>query len=176
MLERFDDPWGEAPATVLKGYDVAQICINGHVINERSESQPEHNTPHCDKCGAQTIAACPRCKNKIRGYYHVPNVVSLCGPGPAPAFCPHCGEGYPWTEAKVSAARELVREADRLSENEKGMLSRSLDDLIRDTPNTPVAAVRFKQLVTKSGPLVMEGLKKILVDVIAESAKKMIWP
>jgi len=176
MLERFDDPYGEVPGTVLSGYDVAQICTNGHVINNRAESQPEHNTPHCDKCGAKTITECPKCKTKIRGYYHVPNVISLCGPDPAPAFCPECGEGYPWTEARLSAARELVRESDKLSENEKGVLSRSLDDLIRETPNTPVAALRFKQLVAKSGPLVMEGFKKILTDVIAESAKKMIWP
>ena len=106
----------------------------------------------------------------------MPGVLSLVGPAPAPAFCLKCGTGYPWTESRLSAAREYVRELDRLSENEKGILSRSLDDLVRDTPNTPVAALRFKQLVAKAGNVAMEGFKTILVEVIAESAKRQIWP
>ena len=155
---------------------MALICVNGHVINDRSASQHEHNTPRCDKCGAETITECAKCKTKIRGYYHVPGVVSLMGPGPAPAFCPHCGTGYPWTESRLSAARELVRELDKLNENERGILSRSLDDLVRDTPNTAVTALRFKQLVAKAGRDATEGLKTILIEVLAESAKKLIWP
>jgi len=176
MFQRFDDPWSETPGTVLRGYDVAQICLNGHVINDRSASQPEHNSPHCDKCGAETITQCPKCKTDIRGYYHVPNVVSLTGPDPAPAFCPKCGTAHPWTESRLIAAREYVRELDRLTDNEKGVLSRSLDDLVRDTPNSPVAALRFKQLVTKAGSAALDGLKTILVQVITESAKRQIWP
>src|SRR2546426_7918430 len=122
MFRRFDDPWSEEPATVLSSYDVAQICRNGHVINDLSASQPEHNSPRCAKCGAETITACPKCETKIRGYYHVLNVVCLLGPGPAPAFCPQCDTEYPWTDARLSDAREYVRELGRLSENEKGIL------------------------------------------------------
>jgi len=76
----------------------------------------------------------------------------------------------------LSAARELVRELDKLNENERGILSRSLDDLVRDTPNTAVTALRFKQLVAKAGRDATEGLKTILIEVLAESAKKLIWP
>jgi hypothetical protein len=63
-----------------------------------------------------------------------------------------------------------------LDENEKGILSRSLDDLVRETPNTPVAIFRFKQLVSKVGKPAADTLKSILVDVIVESAKRQIWP
>jgi len=95
---------------------------------------------------------------------------------PPEPFCHQCGAGYPWTESRLSAARELVREMERLNDNEKGMLSRSLDDLVRETPNTPVAVLRFKQLASKAGDAVSEAFKSILVDVIVESAKRQIWP
>jgi hypothetical protein len=175
MFERFDDPWSERPGTVLKGYDDAQICLNGHVINTYAASQPEHNSPRCKNCGAQTITECPKCKTKIRGHFHIPGVVSFLGPEPPPAFCFQCGEAYPWTAARLSAAREYVRELDRLDENEKGILSRSLDDLVRDTPNTSVAVLRFKKLAAKAGSVALEGLKSILVDVVVETAKRQIW-
>ena len=53
-------------------YDIAQICINGHVINSMSKSHPEHNKKFCDKCGAPTITNCPKCNTPIRGHYHAP--------------------------------------------------------------------------------------------------------
>jgi hypothetical protein len=62
------------------------------------------------------------------------------------AICNKCVAGYPWTESRLSAAREYVRELERLDANERGILERSLDDLVRDTPNTSVAALRFKTL------------------------------
>jgi hypothetical protein len=92
-----------------------------------------------------------------------------------PAFCLKCGNAYPWTEASLSAAREYIRELERLDANERGILDRTLDDLISDTPNTPVAAVRFKQLVLKAGPAAMEILKTILIEIMAEPAKRAIW-
>lgn len=91
-------------------------------------------------------------------------------------LCHQCGAGYPWTESRLSSATELAREMETLSDNEKGILSRSLDDLVRETPNTPVAILRFKQLMAKVGKPAADALKSILVDVIVESAKRQIWP
>ena len=159
----------------IEGYDVAQICLNGHVVTASYNSYPQHRSPHCDQCGAGTITVCPKCSTAIRGYYRVPGVVGFHD-FHAPAYCSQCGAPYPWTEARLNAARELVRELDRLDPNEKGILNRSLDDLVRDTPNTAVSALRFKQLVAKAGPFAMEGLKTILYDVLAEGAKRLIWP
>jgi hypothetical protein len=95
---------------------------------------------------------------------------------PPEPFCHQCGAGYPWTESRLSAARELFRELDRLNDNEKGVLSRSLDDLVRETPNTPVAILRFKQLLNKAGGVASEALKSILVEAIVKTAKQQIWP
>jgi hypothetical protein len=154
-------------------WDTAQICLNGHVINRRYESWPTSNSPHCPKCGAKTITQCPSCNTRIRGGY-VGGMPSSTEEKADP-FCHQCGAAYPWTETSLSAAREYIRELDRLNDNEKGLLSRSLDDLVRETPNTPVAILRFKQLARKAGSAAADGLKSILVQVAVESAKRQIW-
>ena len=56
------------------------------------------------------------------------------------------------------------------------MLKKSLNDLVSDTPNTPLAAQRFKRLVAKAGKGVADTFHKVLVDVLSEAAKKVIWP
>ena len=93
-----------------------------------------------------------------------------------PSFCHNCGKSYPWTEAKIKAAQELAFELDNLTQEEKENLNKSLHDIIRDTPETTVAATRVKKLFAKAGKGVAEGFKNILVDIISEAAKKMIWP
>ena len=56
-------------------YDVAQICLNGHVITDIAHRAPQ------------------------------PDVICLSGSSPkAPAFCHNCGKSYPWTQAKLAAA------------------------------------------------------------------------
>ncbi len=154
-------------------YDTAQICLNGHVINRRSESWPCENSPHCPKCGAKTITQCPKCNTKIRGGYF--GGMPSAREQRSDPFCHQCGAAFPWTESGLSSARELLREIERLDENEKGILSRSLDDLVRETPNTPIAVFRFKQIVSKVGKPAADALKSILTDVIVESAKRQIW-
>ena len=97
---------------------------------------------------------------------------------PLPSFCPDCGKPYPWTEAKLKAAKELADELDNLSLEECELLKKSLDDIIvmEDTPQTPVAATRFKKLVAKAGQVAAQGFRDILVDIASETAKKLIWP
>ena len=156
-------------------YDRAQICINGHVINSQSVHHPEHNKEFCDKCGAATITNCQRCNSPISGYYHVPPTGTLNYTDlPLPSFCPNCGEPYPWTEAKLKAAQELADELDNLSLEERNLLKRSLDDIVRDTPETTIAATRFKRLVAKAGKPAAHAFREILVDVLSETAKKII--
>ena len=156
-------------------YDTAQICTNGHVINSQSVYHPEHNRKFCDKCGALTITNCQKCNTPIRGYYHVPPMGTLDYTHlPLPSFCPECGKPYPWTEAKLKAAQELSDELDNLSPEERSLLKKSLNDIIRDTPQTTVAATRFKRLVAKAGKAAADGFRDILVDVLSETAKKII--
>ncbi|TAM81488.1 MAG: DUF2321 domain-containing protein [Acidobacteria bacterium] len=156
-------------------YDTAQICLNGHIANARWVSRPQHNQDFCTKCGAKTIINCVACESPIRGYYHIPGVAAP-NPRAVPAYCYNCGKAYPWTEAALKAARDLSDDLDGLSKEEKDKLKGTLDDLVKDSPQTAVAAGRFERLLSKAGKSASESFRQILVDVVSETAKKIIFP
>jgi hypothetical protein len=58
-------------------FHIAQVCLNGHMINSSTDEYPESNADHCDRCGEETISKCTECSTDIRGYYDVPGVVSV---------------------------------------------------------------------------------------------------
>lgn len=126
-------------------YDTAQVCINGHLINEMSVSSPDHNRPFCPKCGCQTITKCVDCQTDIPGFYHVSGVFVGGPPEPPPAFCGNCGHAFPWTERRLTAARAMTEDLDRLTEEERRELQETIEDLVRDTPMTQVSAGRFQE-------------------------------
>ena len=156
-------------------YDTAQICLNGHTVNASSKGYPQHNQLHCKRCGAGTTTECSACKAEIRGDYNVPSVF-VSSHFKAPAFCHNCGKPYPWTQKGLEAARELAAEIEGLTDSERAFLTSSLDDLVRDTPQANVAAVRFKKIVSKTGTAVAQGFKDILINIVSETVKKLIWP
>lgn len=155
-------------------YEVAQICLNGHMITARYNSSPEQSAKYCDSCGEKNIISCENCHTHIRGSYVVPGVLGAFGYA-IPSYCHECGKSYPWTQQKLEAAKELAEELSELSEEEKESLKKSLDDLVKDGPKTVVATTRFKRLVSKTGPEIATGFKDILVDVVSESVKKAVW-
>ena len=155
-------------------YGTAQICLNGHVANSSTKGMPQLNQKFCEKCGAQTITKCQHCNSPIRGA----DLLSEFGwlGYRAPNFCIHCGQSFPWTEAKIAAANELAKEFDSLDENDRAVLKQSIDDLIRETPATTTAAVRLKRIMAKAGQGAASMFREILVDVLSETARKMLWP
>lgn len=155
-------------------YDVAQICRNGHVANSMACDYPTSNQPHCDKCGAPTITACPSCQTPIRGYYHVPGVIGSYSYS-APAFCFKCGVPFPWTAVGLQAARELVDELDDLTQDERETLKRTVDELVRESPRTPVAETKFKKIMRKAGKEGVDAMRTILVDIVGETVKKTLF-
>jgi hypothetical protein len=175
-MEFFDDPWSDVPGTEKKGYDAAQVCVNGHLITTFFHTQPEHNKRFCDECGSATTYACSKCSAEIRGHYYQPGVMDLTIPGPPPSFCHNCGNPYPWTEQRLTAARAIAEDAELLDEKEKEVLKESVDELVRNKPGAPGAAVKYKKLATKAGRQVAEALRSILVDVVSEAIKKQMWP
>ena len=76
-------------------YDIMQVCTTGHQITSMLQSNPNSSQTHCKKCGAETISKCNKCNTNIKGYHHVPRVISLFST-PIPEFCHECGEPYPW--------------------------------------------------------------------------------
>lgn len=171
-------------------YDTAQICLNGHVINDSFEREPEKNKEYCRDCGAKTITKCPNCEKEIEGAkYIIP--YALSGPYAKelfpgnryekvsnyekPKYCTNCGTPYPWTEKKIKAVHELTQELDNLTSEEKEMLGKSIDDIIKETPETKLAVTRIKKFLPKIGKEAGNILKDLLVDIASESVKKMLW-
>lgn len=160
-----DDTW----------YDMAQICLNGHVINSMAQSYPQQNQEFCDECGSKTISECPNCSTHIKGVYHIPGVMAFSDYIP-PKFCYKCGEPFSWTKSKLNAAKELADEMDNLTTEERDILKQSLDDLVIETPKVQVATIRFKKLMAKAGRSAADAFRDILVDIASETAKKILWP
>ena len=95
------------------GYDVAQICINGHIINDSTKKIPEQNQKYCSKCGEVAINKCKACNANIHGAFY--NEGDEWGGGyyevrlkSPPAFCYNCGKAYTWTELVLKAAKDLA--------------------------------------------------------------------
>ena len=165
-------------------YDTAQICANGHLITAAANQNPERKQPFCPSCGAKTLTVCPACGKPIRGAHcaHVHNYVmdswdtAVGSLRAIPAHCSECGTAFPWTSARLAAAKELAGEVEGLSDDERETLKNSLDDLSTDTLRTEVAASKVKRLIAKSGKVAADALNKIVVTVATEYAKKIIFP
>lgn len=152
-------------------YDVAQICINGHVINDSSRAYPADNADYCKKCGKNTITQCAECQTPIRGYLHGSGVIGLFYP---PSYCHNCGKPYPWTKASQDAAIELAKFLD-IPELE-ALFSKDMEHLSSETPKTQVVALKVKAYAEKAGVTVKEMFRGILIEVLAEAAKRIIYP
>ena len=160
----------------MGSYDAAQICRNGHVVNEHFHRFAQFNQGFCTKCGAATMVMCDVCKTEIRGYYHTPGVVGISEKMKAPVFCYSCGRPFPWTESRLKAAKEIAREMRELTPEEQASLEKSLDDLVRDTPTTELSGIRSKKVMQKVGKESYEVMKTVISEVLSETAKKVIFP
>jgi len=67
----------------MSDYDVAQICLNGHVITELA-LKPDYRQDFCSRCGARTITECEACHKGIRGFLHGSGYLGTID---RPAFC-----------------------------------------------------------------------------------------
>ena len=164
-------------------YDVAEICLNGHIITTTAIGRPERRLPFCRDCGTETVHECASCHRPIQGSYWSDSAadpypvddVKPRGTVVAPAFCHGCGTAYPWTQAKVRALHDLAMELEGLEPNERESLVASFPDLIADKPQTPVAASQVKRLLGKAGQGAGSLIGKLVIDLVTEAAKKIIF-
>jgi hypothetical protein len=156
----------------MSDYDVAIVCLNGHIINNSSIDFPEHNANFCPKCGAKGITACSGCNSPIRGYLRGSMTI---GGDPPDSYCYNCGLSYPWTEKALKAADELI-DLSNLSEAEKTDFKLAIVDITKDTPSTRVSAEKFKRYSAKAGKSIAEGIKEITINIAAEAVKRALFP
>jgi len=162
-------------------YDTAQVCINGHIITDSVQISPQINQKFCDICGSPLITKCPHCKADLRGRKHIKDVTSMSGGrvvylNKAEHFCYQCGKPYPWLESKLQDARELINDLEGISVEEKDVLTKSIDEIIKETPKTEIAAIKFKKILSKYSKPIVEAFRNILIDIVSETTKKLIWP
>lgn len=105
----------------------------------------------------------------------MPGVVSLGGYD-VPAHCHSCGKPFPWTDARIKAARQLADELSQLTIDEREQLKKGIDDIVADTPQTVLAATRFKRLAEKAGKGALDTFRVVLTTVLSEAAKKILFP
>ncbi len=154
-------------------YYTAEVCQNGHSTTSMVERSPELRATYCERCGAQTITQCPHCNAMIRGWYHVPGVISAA-PYIPPAFCHECGNPFPWTERAREAAKEIARDSKALSEAEVEELDGAIRDLSADSSRTPLAVSRFRKLTAKMGTEGAGLVRAVIAGVISAAAKSAL--
>lgn len=148
------------------------ICLNGHVIQSSNRiSKPEF----CEKCGSQMIDSCPTCHKPIKIWYVSRGVVVFGKYSyERAAYCKECGSPYPWTQAAIEAATNLIYEEADLDKVQQEKLVASLPDIITDTPKTKIAVVRFKKALLAVGKFTAEGLRQFVIDFGCELAKSQL--
>ncbi|MEX0776119.1 MAG: DUF2321 domain-containing protein [Phycisphaeraceae bacterium] len=147
-------------------YEEAVVCGNGHVVSCLATNRPEEKASHCSRCGEATISACPACKSAIRGFYQkttkIPMIPRKWGP---PSHCHACGKPYPWTELKTKALAEVIVELEGLDDTERENLTKSIPDILAETPKSDIAVLRYKKAIAKAGKVAGKALYDLVVNV-----------
>ena len=151
-----------------RGYDIMQVCLNGHQITTMAVSNPEFRREFCKDCGAKVIAGCANCSKPMRGYNHGSMVVRS---PPVPKYCEDCGTAFPWQEAAIENLTEILRD-DGLDDQQMAAFEAALPDVIRDTPKTESASLRIGKILSKLGKPAYDVSIKVLSDLASETAKK----
>ena len=157
----------------------ALVCANGHLLTGDINAYPGLVHNFCPDCGAEAIRACPHCKTNIPGdHYYRESWTDQLEPAEqitkAPRFCGQCGESFPWTTSALEVARDLIPQLE-LDAVDKDALAESLPDLVRDTPKTRAATIRWSQLLRKGGGAAAGALRDVLINVVSEAVSKAIW-
>ena len=153
------------------GYNVMQVCLNGHQITAHAASMPQLLKDFCSDCGAKTITACPECQALIQGYYHSPGVFSL-SQTPVPNNCHACGTAYPWRQDALASAIEILQM--ELKGQDAVDVTALVSVVAIDSPKAEVAALKLKNLMSKLGKPAYEVAIKVISDLASETAKKTL--
>lgn len=171
-------------------YGVAQICTNGHVITIDYDDRDYERMKKCSICGADTITECPVCGHPIRGGLCVDTIVgyydydqpemkhqciSTKSGYSLPNYCEECGHPFPWMEQKIARIKtELLRSG--IEEQQIEYLMELLPDLITDNSKTKYAVMQFQKIMSHLKENAVGCVKEIFIEVLAEGAKRMIFP
>lgn len=143
----------------------AQICLNGHLVNEDFDEYLPNDLIFCKMCGAKNIYRCLSCNSKIHGQKISDSIFTLS------AYCYSCGKPYPWTEEKIKALNEAISLSE-ITDQEKEEFVKNIPDIVSENPRTKVAALKIKMIGAKVGKEIWSVTRDIFVDIASETAKK----
>lgn len=156
---------------MARNYYLATICKKGHVISAYDANLEKH----CSECGSVTISECPECHTKIRGlenfdfpYLGGRNYVK-------PYYCYQCGKPYPWTSFVIDNAVELLSLDESIDEATLEIIRDAIPDLLVESPVTPLAVAKYKKYISGTQQYVKDGLKQLLIEVVAEAVKRSLF-
>lgn len=141
----------------MKDYGIARICLSGHVISEDIEISDPTRT-FCQLCGDSSIIACKHCNAPIPGGFY--GGLLTIKEVTVPAYCHNCGKPYPWTEARLIAATNIINMLDELTPEQKQQLIDFIPDLIVETPKSQYAALIYAKFLDGINGFVFECLKQ----------------
>ena len=149
--------------------------MSGHRITSSMHEHPEDEKRHCPQCGKETIYACIECEKEIPGDKYVPDIPSgrrVIRASSIPQFCDNCGEMFPWTREKMEALVAIAAEEESLSDADRESLRRDAPLIATDNPESEVAALRIKKIMSKVGEHAAPLMWKIVTELATEGAKK----
>lgn len=156
---------------VSDGYDVQQVCLNGHQITDGAATMPQFRKPFCPECGERTVMECPECRAPILGFYNVSGVLSVRST-PVPNNCHACGTAYPWRQNALAAAVEFLEmELEGSAASEAAAL---VLVIAAESPRTEVAALKMRKILGALGKPAYDIAIKVVSDVASETAKKTL--
>jgi hypothetical protein len=158
-------------------YRHAAVCKRGHVVTS-DVSLSGLATPHCEKCGAEVLTACPtrECGRPIRGRYKVDGVVDLVTKYKAPQFCADCGSPFPWAsrQTRIYELQNLL-DAEHLDPATELTVREQLNALTESGLDAEEERKGWER-VRRLAPTLWEktGAQKILVTVISAELKRQL--
>lgn len=156
-------------------YSTAQVCMNGHMITSSIDKNPQLMEKYCSACGEITITTCPKCNSNIKGRYDIEGFASFSGGYEgAKAYCHNCGHPFPWTERRMNAAIESLREDGNFSDDDLKNVELDLIEMTKDSPASKPAALRLKKTLLKVSSSVGEVFRGLIVSIASETASKII--
>ena len=156
----------------MSGYLNATICLNGHVVSKFDANSQKY----CSECGKETYSCCLKCNWPIRGLQqNISGMYRPTDPYNKPYYCYNCGAAYPWTQRIIDSAVELLSLEDDINDQTKQIIKDAIPTLMTETPDTPIAAAKYKKGTVKVSQFVKDALHSLLVDVVSETAKKIMF-
>jgi len=152
----------------------ARVCLNGHVVSNDDEPGREPPTGFCTVCGERVIAVCEYCQEPLRGRYRPQPGEVFTSPWRRPRYCQACGRPHPWQIASLTAAKQLVDEAEGLDAKERETMVGSIEAVARDAAGLELAASRLRRLMAKLGEDDRRFVRQAVESVAGDDAKALL--